>query len=87
MRTVGNFPDDVMAPVQYSLRRRELVVYLGVAQFLPLRRIGQVIEAMTGGRLSEGTIDSYMRSFADRFKTVHSRLGDLAKVAEISHYQ
>ena len=64
-----------------------MLVYLGMAQFLPLRRINQVIEAMTGSRLSEGTIDGYIRSFVDRFKTVHSRLGDLAKVAEISHYQ
>ena len=83
VNTVGSFPDDVRAPVQYGHRMRELVVYLGVAQFLPLRRIGQVIEAMTGSRLSEGTIDHYIRSFATRFKPVHSRLGELAKGAEV----
>ena len=48
--------------------------------------MSQTIEAMTGSRLSEGTIDGYMRSFADRFQAVHRRLGDLAQVAEISHF-
>ena len=44
------------------------------------------LRPMTESRLSEGTIDGYIRSFADHFKTVHSRLGDLAQVAEISHF-
>ena len=81
--TVGCFLDDVRGAVQYGHHMKELVVYLGVAQFLPLRRIGQVIEAMTGSRLSEGTIDYYIRSFADRFKPVHRCLGAFAKDAEV----
>ena len=82
-RTVGRFPEDVRGPVQYGPRMQELVVYLGVAQFLPLRRIGQVIAAMTGSHPAQGTIDHYLRSFADRFKGVHRRLGDLTKDAEV----
>lgn len=62
---------------------QELLVYLGVAQFLPFRRIGEVIAAMTGSHPSQGTIDAYIQSFADHFKGVHRRLGDLAKDAEM----
>ena len=54
-----------------------------VAQFLPLRRIGQVIAAMTGAYPSQGTVNAYIRSFADRFKRVHRRLGALAKDTEV----
>ena len=81
--TVGRFPEDVRGAVQYGPRMQELVVYLGVAQFLPLRRIGQVIAAMTGSHPAQGTIDAYIQSFVDCFKGVHRRLEALAKDAEV----
>ena len=82
----GAFPKDVRGPVQYGPRMQELVVYLGVAQFLPLCRIGQVIETMTGSRPSEGTIGRYLQSFAARLTLFHSRLGDLAKTTQVGHF-
>ena len=62
---------------------QEVVVYLGVAPFLPLRRIDQVMAAITGSHPAQGTMNAYLRSFADRFKGVHRRLGALAKDAEV----
>lgn len=41
---------------------------------------------MSGSRLSEGTIDGYLRSFADCLKPVHSRLGDFVKTVDICHF-
>ncbi len=84
--TIGSFPTEVKAPVQYGPRLQQQVVYLGVEQLLPIRRIGQVINTFCGARLSEGTICNYIKSFAKRFQPVHTHLGDLVKQAPVAHF-
>ena len=84
--TTGDFPVDVKAPVQYGRRLNELAVYLGVEQMIPLRRISHVIAAMTGTRLSQGTIYNMIQSFAQRFQAVHTHIGDLVKHEPVTHF-
>lgn len=53
----ADFPED--APpyrVQYGNHLKALVSYLNVQQLLPLERLGDLLEAMTGHRISEGTM-------------------------------
>jgi len=50
------FPQDVRGQVQYGPRFQALAVYLNVAQFLPFKRVGDVLETLCGQHPSEGTL-------------------------------
>ncbi len=55
-QTRANFPDDVAAPVQYGSRLASFVVYLLHAQFLPERRVVEVMADLFGVILSAATV-------------------------------
>ena len=54
--TRGQFPADVPAPTQYGLVLKGFVAYCDNYQLLPTERICDLIEDLTGHRLSEGTL-------------------------------
>ena len=84
--TTGSFPKEVKAPVQYGYNRKQLVVFLGIEQLLPIRRLGQVINTFCGARLSDGTICNIIKSYAQRLQPVHTYLGGLVKHAPVTHF-
>lgn len=53
----ADFPEEIPPyRVQYGNHLKALVSYLNVQQLLPLERLGDLLEAMTGHRISEGTM-------------------------------
>jgi transposase len=52
----GSFPEEVKQPVQYGPNLKQLGVYLTHYQLLPYERSAQLIEDLTGHRLSVGTL-------------------------------
>ena len=66
-QTRASFPDDVAAPVQYGSRLASFVVYLLHAQFLPERRVVEVMADLFGVILSAATAAQMSRTCAGRF--------------------
>ncbi|HXL58373.1 MAG TPA: IS66 family transposase [Chitinophagaceae bacterium] len=52
----GSFPEEVKQPVQYGSSLKQLGVYLTQYQLLPYERSAELIEDLTGHRLSVGTL-------------------------------
>src|SRR5690348_1612986 len=52
----GSFPAEVSAPVQYGPNLQALAVYLHQGQLLPTARTCEVLAALCGCQLSEGTL-------------------------------
>ncbi len=52
----GSFPEEVKQPVQYGSNLKQLGVYLTQYQLLPYERTAELIEDLTGHRLSVGTL-------------------------------
>ena len=50
--TRGSFPEGVTGPVQYGPRLSALAVWLRHTQFLPERRVSEVLEVLFGARVS-----------------------------------
>ncbi|WP_084046271.1 IS66 family transposase [Deinococcus hopiensis] len=50
------FPGNVRGQVQYGPRFQGLAVYLNVAQFLPFKRVSDVLETLSDQRPREGTL-------------------------------
>ncbi len=65
-RVLGQFPSNVNAPVQYGERVKSLVIYLMRYQFIPMQRTTELFEDFFGQRLSEGTIDTILKSFGKK---------------------
>lgn len=59
------FPPGVDAPAQYGDRFRGWLVYLRVAQLLPLRRIRQLVDDLFGQPVSEATVEGAVQSVHD----------------------
>jgi transposase len=56
----GTFPAGVEAPTQYGERLKAFVAYLSVYQMLPVERIQQLLNDLTGYSPSKATILSYL---------------------------
>ena len=64
-RTKGKFPDNMPGPLQYGIGLQAFVINLLVAHMLSLRRTVELVQAITGLRLSEATCLSYIRRLHD----------------------
>jgi len=54
--SVGSFPAEVMAPVQYGPNVQALAVYLHQRQLVPMARTCEVLDEVCGCHLSQGTL-------------------------------
>ncbi|SMB82702.1 IS66 family transposase [Deinococcus hopiensis] len=65
-RQQATFPQDVRGQVQYGPRFQAVAVYLNVAQFLPFKRVSDVLETLYGQRPSEGTLALHLNLATER---------------------
>jgi transposase len=83
--TLGTFPPDVTAPVQYGERIRAFVVYLLHLQLLPEKRLADLMADLFGVDLSTATIAAMSRGCAARLLTFSETVRDLVASAPVKH--
>ncbi|QZE14832.1 IS66 family transposase [Halosquirtibacter laminarini] len=56
----GSMPSNIKAPVQYGSHLRSLIVSLYVEHYIPLNRIGSLVEEITSFKIGDGTITNIL---------------------------
>ena len=84
--SVGSFPVDVRAPVQYGSSVRAFGVYLHVFQHLPYDRARQLILDMTGAEVSSGTLKKWVDQAALRLTDFDEQLRLLLQRSAVVHF-
>ena len=70
----ADFPEFVSARVQYGPRVHALGVYLNAAHFVPLERTSQILNAVCGANLSDGTLVLNLNLATERLITFENNL-------------
>jgi transposase len=70
----ANFPEGVVAPIQYGAGIENLVAYLNVAQYLPYKRIAAMLQGLFNLSLSQGSIKSMMDRVALRSAPIYEKI-------------
>lgn len=83
--TTATPPCEAQQPTQYGPRLAAFAVYLHVAHFTPLERTADIIETVTGQRVSEGWIDTCQERLSDRLDPFIESVTDELKKAETIH--
>lgn len=83
--SVGTFPDDVRAAVQYSAAFGAIGVYLVQQQFLPYERACEVMQDLLGPTLSVGTLQALVQRCAAALEPVEAQLKAALSRAAVLH--
>jgi transposase len=81
----GSFPAAVSAPVQYGPNLQALAVYLHQGQLLPTARTCEVLAALCGCQLSEGTLIQWSELAAERLAPTVERIAELLVTSRLQH--
>jgi len=73
-REQAAFPAHVPGQVQYGPRIHGLAVYLNAVHFVPLKRTADILEAICGTKLSDGTIALSLNVAAERLAAFETKL-------------
>jgi transposase len=84
-KTRAAFPEGVTAPVQYGTRIAAVVVYLLHCQFVPEKRLAQLMTDLLGVSLTTATIASMSRNCAERLAGVAAAVRDQLAAAPVKH--
>jgi transposase len=84
-QTRAAFPAGVKAPVQYGARITAFVVYLLHYQFLPERRLAELMADLFGVHLASATIAAMSQGCAARFAGFAATLQDRVAEAAVKH--
>jgi len=79
------FPHDVSAPAQYGPTLRAWMIYLHQQHLLPLNRIAQLLQDLTGTRPSEATILKQIESCATALQPLNSKIRQLLAKSKVVH--
>jgi len=79
-QSVGCFPGEVTAPVQYGPNVQALAVYLHQGQLVPIARTCEVLEEVCGCHLSQGTLLRWVQEASGRLAATHG--GEDCRLAE-----
>jgi transposase len=71
---IGDYPQNVSAPIQYGVRIQTLVSYLSVYQCIPFARLASMFSDLFNVSLSEGSIKNILVSISDKAGSVHNRI-------------
>jgi len=83
--TRAAFPEDATAPVQYGERIAAVVVYLLHLQFLPEKRLAQMMADLFGVTLTTATIARMSQSCAARLQGFAATVRDHVAAAPVKH--
>jgi transposase len=76
-------PDGAAQPTQYGPRLAGLAIYLHDGHFVPLERTADILEALTGHRVSEGWISSCQARLSTRLEPFISALTAALKASPV----
>ncbi len=68
------FPEDVSGTVQYGPGVHALTTYLHVDHFISLDRVGEIMEALFGASISDGTVVLNLNLAAERLMHLEDAL-------------
>lgn len=80
--TVAPAPPEAEQPTQYGPRLAGLAVYLHVQHFVPLKRTADIIETLTGSRVSEGWIQNCQQRVSKRLDPFMSAVATCLRAAK-----
>ncbi|SMB78136.1 transposase [Deinococcus hopiensis KR-140] len=84
-REQASFPAHVPGQVQYGACIHGLAVYLNVVHFVPLKRTANILEAVCGTTISDGTIALSLNVAAERLTDFETELKSALLNAPILH--
>lgn len=79
------FPKTISQPVQYGENLQALVVYLSNYQLIPLDRTTELIGALTGQKISQGTIVNITKKLYTKLEEFEYSLKEQLKKADVLH--
>ena len=86
-QTVADFPEGVTAPAQYGDRLKSMVLYFSGHQLLPVKRLKDALLCLHGVAMSQATIQSILRDFAEDWKPAYDFIGDqIATGVRVKHF-
>lgn len=81
----SNFPEGVVQEAQYGNRIKALSVYLQNYQMLPYQRTTEMIYALTGQKISQGTLANFQTEMHQRLSTFEEQIKSLLLLEGILH--
>ena len=75
----ATYPKDVNAPIQYGSSVMALVSYLNVYQYVPYKRLSQLLTDVFSLPISQGSIENLLNKSAKKAKPVYDRILELIK--------
>jgi transposase len=72
--STGNFPVDVVAPVQYGKNLTAFTAYLSTRQYVPFARLSELVENITGISMSQGTIYNLLNKSANAVLPIYNAI-------------
>ena len=81
----GAFPENVKAPVQYGESWNAWCAYLHTYQHLPLERISQLFEDLTGHRPSEATLLSHLGRLSSQLEPIEKVIRNNLLKSKVVH--
>lgn len=70
----ADFPQQVNAPIQYGKNLEALVGYLSVGQYIPYKRMGELLSDIFSVDLSQGTIDNMLNRLGVKAAPYYARI-------------
>lgn len=70
------FPKDVRSRVSYGTNIRTLVTYLSCVQYIPYKRLTEVLRDCFGVNLSQGTVDNILQDMSQKSLSMYNEIRD-----------
>jgi len=83
---MGQFPENVTAPVQYGKRIKALSVYLNQYQLLPLQRLSEFFEDVLDQRISEASLLTFKNELYDSLQSFENEIKERLIQSDIAHF-
>ncbi len=84
-QTVGRFPEQVTAPVQYGPNVQALAVYLHQGQLVPMARTCEVLDEVCGCHLSQGTLLRWVQEASERLVATVEQIANWLSMGRLQH--
>jgi transposase len=85
-RTVVEFPAEAGGSQQYGPNLKALIVLLSESGMVAMKRVSEILEAILGMKLSEGTIANTLSECAAKLRKPVWELKDAIKEAKVAHF-